>query len=216
MATETLTLTSTGSPAWSANSGTVTDAVAADDTDTTYISPDSVNASVSFTVSNSSVIGSTDSIPEVNVALVLRNTTSTHGTVTVYISDGTTEVSLGKLEVTSTTYATYTWSSTLIPDGTGAWTIAQVNSLQIRFTSSIVELRCTKGTVPATYYQTQAYRSGYPWDWADAPSAKQCAMTGMDAVEGDMEKGYIKEYAPHDRTRGIHPKRPRTGKSLGD
>src|SRR3990167_1452622 len=103
MATEILTGSANSTPdAWSANSGTKPDAVATDDSDTLYIEPDSAGASQQFTLSDSSVIGTTDMIPVVTVTAIIKATTSTPLDVTASLSDGTNVLSGGTLMISST------------------------------------------------------------------------------------------------------------------
>ena len=216
MATEILTVSANSTPdAWSANSGTKPDAVATDDSDTLYIEPDSAGASQQFTLSDSSVIGTTDMIPVVTVTAIIKATTSTPLDVTASLSDGTNVLSGGTLMISSTSYATYEWEFSLTPDNAGAWAIADLNSLEVRLTASATNVRCTKLTVVATYYKTTTFRHTYPLEYTQGPTQVPCAMTAMYAPANDMEGGYIKDYAPHDRTRGITHRRPRTGKDLG-
>lgn len=191
----------------------MTTAVAADDADTTYIDT-SLGLNQQFSVANTA-IASTDTICYVSVSGSFRKTSSTFATVKAYITDGTTTLYGPQTEITSQSYATFAWDFTTVALANAGWTVTDLNALEVGLLAVGSNIRCTYLVCIPTYYTTPVFRFAEPENWEDAVNGKYCAMTGMWAPASHFEGGYIAEYAPHDRTRGIVHRRPRTGKTLG-
>lgn len=214
MATETLTCDAEGATTeWTANTGTKVAAVAADDGDSTYIDT-SLGLVQIFTLSNPTTLVATSVIPYVEISGVFRKTSSALAQVTVWLSDGTNLRSLGLVEITSQSYATYTWSCGGVPAGNAAWAYDSLDGVQVKLVANAANIRCTELHAGVVNYLPAPFKFDEPNSFADARAGKFCAATGMWAPGHCLEQGYIKEYAPHDKTRGVYPKRPRTGKTF--
>ncbi len=152
MAVETLACTINSLGSWTNVGGAnATVSVAKpDDEDATYITIlAGIDTACLYDVANSA-LGS-ETITSVSVRFREKTLISTDNSCSVQMSDNAFVNNLSTSPLITTSYADYLLTSATKPSG-GAWTVAAVNSLQVKlFGADVSVLRCTTLTAEVTY-----------------------------------------------------------------
>lgn len=137
MATESLSLASVISSAWTETGSTGLGCVNTSDGDTTYITTNSALLVNEYKFTAPATIGATDTISNVRLGIEVRKTS---GSLTTGIKAVVgTNASTASTFVTTTTYTVFTADFPLNPTG-GAWTLTDLSDLRIQIQNTVASL----------------------------------------------------------------------------